>query len=202
MNRIPRRLALLLLLASPVPAVAYRERLVVAVQAGRCALRLEADDEARALRIRVVPGDSRCRVAREAVQRLLAAAFSRAAAPRLVGRYSSLYLGRLVDYPWLSSFLASTAAEDARWDRRRGRPFAMGANAYVSTVLSARQVTAPLESAMERGGYRVRAVTVEKVLVGSFRDVPGHEGPAPPGKLPFDAMVWLRLEQGGPARPR
>jgi hypothetical protein len=33
------------------------------------------------------------------------------------------------------------------------------------------------------------------VLVGRFRDVPLYQGRMSPGKVPFDAMVWLRLEK-------
>jgi hypothetical protein len=56
-------------------------------------------------------------------------------------------------------------------------------------------VTTQLESAIRGSGYRVPSATVEKVLVGGFSDVPQHEGQTSPGKVPFDAMVWFRLEK-------
>jgi hypothetical protein len=44
-------------------------------------------------------------------------------------------------------------------------------------------------------GYRIVSASVEKVLVGGFRDVPLHEGEAPSGKVPYDAMLWYKLEK-------
>ena len=189
-------LGVALLLALPAPAAAHQERLVLAAGSGRCTLRLEADDEARALRLRVVPGDFGCRIPREAVQRFLGEAFSRTVPPRLDGAYTSLFIGRLVDYPWLASQLATAAAADPRWDLRRGKPRSTGINAFVGELLSQREVIEPLASAIRPHGWRIRSVMVEKVLVGRFGDVPGYDGPPSPGKVPFDAMVWLGLERG------
>jgi hypothetical protein len=36
---------------------------------------------------------------------------------------------------------------------------------------------------------------MEKVLVGGFGDMPLWQGKMAPGKLPYDAMVWFRLEK-------
>jgi hypothetical protein len=41
----------------------------------------------------------------------------------------------------------------------------------------------------------VISTTVEKVLVGGFGDVPLWQGKMAPAKLPYDAMVWFRLER-------
>lgn len=190
-----RLAASVLLLALPAAAGAYQERLILAVEAEGCTLRLEADDGARSLRLRVVRDHPGCHVSREAVRSFLSAAFAKAEPPRLEGTYASLYIGRLIDFPWLASHLASTAYEDRRWDRRRGRPIDVGINEYVATLLSSAEVTSPLEAAMEGAGYRIRSATVEKVLVGGLRDVPGYEGPPSAGKVPFDAQVWFRLEK-------
>jgi len=194
-----RRLALglLLCLAPPPSALAYQERLVLSVQSGTCTLRLEADDEARVLRLRVLPEDASCRVSREAVQAFLEQAFSRTDPPRLEGTYSSLYVGRLVDYPWLSLLLASAAAQDGRWDPKKGKPVGMGINAYVASLLSRREVMAQLESAIQEAGYRIRSVSVEKVLVGDLRRVGPPEARTRAGRVPYDAMVWFRLERTG-----
>ena len=48
---------------------------------------------------------------------------------------------------------------------------------------------------LETSGYRIKAVILEKVLIGGFRDVPLYKGKMLPGKIPFDAQVWLRLEK-------
>jgi hypothetical protein len=94
-------------------------------------------------------------------------------------------VGRLEDLQWLSDHLASTADRDPRWDRKKGRPVKGDPNAYVASVLSAPEVTAPFDAAMRGAGYRVASATVEKVLV---RD-----------KVPWDAQTWIRLARtGGP----
>jgi hypothetical protein len=43
-------------------------------------------------------------------------------------------------------------------------------------------------------GYRITSVSVEKVLVGGFENVPQFEGSRRKGKIPFDAQVWFRLK--------
>jgi hypothetical protein len=40
---------------------------------------------------------------------VLNAAFLKNDSPKLEGSYSSLSIGRLIDYPWLSQYLATTA---------------------------------------------------------------------------------------------
>jgi hypothetical protein len=194
-SRLLLSLLILLFLAIPATSVAYQQRLILAVEAGKCELRLEADDEARSLRLRVHPESSGCRVSREDVQRLLQEAFSKTDPPKLEGTYSSLFIGRLVDFPWLASYLASAAAEDSRWDKRRGKPVSMGLNAYVAMLLSSREVTTPLEAPIQGSGYRITSAIVEKVLVSEPRDAGPRDGGKSPGRVPFDAMVWFRLEK-------
>jgi hypothetical protein len=53
----------------------------------------------------------------------------------------------------------------------------------------------PIEAVLVKGNYKIVGVTVEKVLVGSFRESPLYRGVAFPGKVPYDAQVWLRLER-------
>ena len=194
--RAARCLALGLLLSlAPASAGAYQERLILAVKAGACTLRLEADDDARALRLRVLPEDGGCRVSREEVQALLRRAFSKTDPPRLEGAYATLFLGRLADFPWLSEWLASAAAGDGRWDRQEGRAVGMGNEACVAALLSEPRFTEQLEPALRDAGYRIRGATVEKVLVRDAPE-PGAQGArSRPGRVPYDAMVWLRLER-------
>jgi hypothetical protein len=52
-----------------------------------------------------------------------------------------------------------------------------------------------IEGPLARGGYRILGVTVEKVLVGGFREVPLYQGKMHPGKVPYDAQVWFRLSK-------
>jgi hypothetical protein len=64
-----------------------------------------------------------------------------------------------------------------------------------SDISSRKEITAEIEKAFATSGYRVISTTVEKVLVGGFGGVPLWQGKMAPGKLPYDAMVWFRLEK-------
>lgn len=198
MNGVRRCLPVLLLAAAPAASSASPAQPIVTISSGGCSLTVEADEQDHALRLRVAPYG--CRASRESVEEVLRAAFSRTDPPRLEGPYTSLFLGRLVEYPWLAAHLVSTAAADRRWDARAGKAVGVGTYAYVAAVLSAPEATVPFEPALRAGGYRIRAATVEKVLIMDLRRASEYDGPRPPGKLPFDAMVWLRLERRSPRR--
>jgi hypothetical protein len=194
-NHPPCIFALAAVLALPATGISYQERLILSVEEGRCSLRVEADDEARILRLRVHPSYPKCYATKESMQKALKAVFSKTDPPKLEGIYTSLFLGRLIDYPWLCEYLVASAYKDPRWDKNKGKPVSMDINKYVSTILSSKEVTAQFEDAFGDKGYRIKAVSVEKVLVGGFRDVPLHQGEMAPGKVPFDAMIWFRLEK-------
>jgi hypothetical protein len=188
-------LLILLLLSLPSIAAAYKERIILSAQEGKCTFRMEADDEERSVRLRILPEDPDCYFSKEAMQSVLSRAFSKADPPKLEGTYLSLFLGRLIDYPWLSAHLASAAAGDHLWNRERGKPVSMDINRYVALLLSSKHVTAQFEEPLLNRGYRIASVSVEKVLVGGFRDIPQYKGKAVSGKFPFDAMVWFRIEK-------
>jgi hypothetical protein len=180
-------------LAWSATAQAYQERLILAVTEGNCSLRLEADDQAQTLRLRLLPESPKCHFTQTTMQRILKAVFSKKDPPKLEGVNTSLFLGRLVAYPWLSEQLALSASTDPRWDKEKGRPLSLNINAYVKERLSKEEVTDQFDQTFGESGYRVVAVAVEKVLVGRRGDVPVHAGTKFPGKVPYDAMVWLVL---------
>ena len=186
---------LILFFCLPVAAISYQERLVFSLDEGKCSLRVEADDEARILRLRVHPGNPECYATKDNMQTVLKAVFSKTDPSKLEGVYNTLFLGRLIDYPWLSEYLAVTAYRDPRWDREKGKPVTLDPYRYVNSVLSNREVLSQFEDAFGQSGYTIRAVILEKVCVGRFSDVPLYKGKALPGKVPFDAMVWLGLKK-------
>jgi hypothetical protein len=178
-----------------LPSASYQARVVSSMEAGKCRLTVEADDQERTLRLRAHPEGSNCHITKDAMLTALGAAFSRTEPPRMEGTYSSLSIGRLIDYPWLSQHLALAAHKDKQWDRKSGKPVAMHINTYVSSILSGREVTAQIERALAGSGYRVISAIVEKVLVGGFRNVPLYPGEMAPGKVPYDAQVWFKLKK-------
>jgi hypothetical protein len=172
------------------------DRLLAAAPAGPCALRLEALASEEALRIRAHHPESRsCRIEAEAVIALLADAFSASNPATPLPLFRSLTFGRLIDYPWLSQFLAHRAAADRAWDLAKGRPVAGDVNRFVAQILSSREILDPLEPPLARHGYAIGRASVEKVLVGGFDQVPLLAGPPPRGRVPFDAILWLRLQR-------
>ena len=195
-----RRHALVLACAAlvcflPGAARPHQSREICSMQAGHCSLSVESDDQSHTVRLRVRPESNDCHITEESMLAALRAAFSKSDPPKLEGTYSSLYIGRLIDYPWLSHYLAGTARKDKRWDPAKGRPIGVDINKYVARILSSAEVAAKIESAVGEGGYRVASASVEKVLVGGFRSVPLYQGELPPGKVPYDAQVWFRLEK-------
>jgi hypothetical protein len=173
-----------------------RESLVITVPSGECSLSVEADNEWHTLRLRAHhPCYKGCNIAQNDMVSTLAAAFSKTELPALTGEYSSLFLGRLIDYPWLAHTLATAAYHDPAWNAKKGKPITLEINHYVARVLHNPELLAPIENVMARHGYRISGVSVEKVLVGDFRDLPFYEGKTRAGLIPFDAQVWLRLRK-------
>ena len=184
---------LIALLAIATPAVSHQERLIVSAEAGACSLTVEADDEARTVRLRVSPNGQGCHIEKALMLETLKNAFSKIDAPKLEGVYSSLCIGRLVDYPWLSQHLADSTLKDPVWDRKKGKPVNLDLYKYVKNLLARKEVAGEIDKALEVAGYRVVSVTVEKILVGGLRDVPLYQGKMAPGKVPLDAIVWFIL---------
>jgi len=173
-----------------------RDLVIISANVGECTLAVEANDQWHTLRLRAHHPQGRgCHIDRDSMLSALSAALLKAELPRLEGSYSSLFVGRLIDYPWLSQYLATTASHDKGWDVKKGKPIAMDINRYVAQLLSRRELLAQLETVFAQGGYRIIGVSVEKVLVGGLREVPLYQGAMAPGLVPYDAMVWFRLEK-------
>jgi len=173
-----------------------QDLVIVSSKAGECDLTVESNEKWHTLRLRAHhPKYKGCHIDKNSMLLVLNAAFLKTDSPKLDGQYSSLFIGRLIDYPWLSQYLATTAYRDHGWDSKKGKPVAIDINKYVSQVLFRKELIAQIEPAFAKGGYRVVGVTVEKVLVGGFSEVPLYQGKMFSGKVPYDAQVWFRLEK-------
>ncbi len=161
---------------------------------GECSLTVEVNENSHTLRLRAHhPAYRGCHIDPGSINSVLDAAFSKAEPPKLENVYSSLSLGRLIDYPWICQYLATAAHRDRGWDSKKGKPVRMDINKFVAHLLFRKEVMAPIEAGLEKDGYKVTGVTVEKVLVGRFQEVPFYQGKMHPGWIPYDAQVWLRL---------
>jgi hypothetical protein len=189
-----------LALALALPAAAgraeppARERFAASAEVDGCSLELghptPADDT---LRLRVG-----CPLALaellQGLDRLLAAAGPDLPVP------ATLFLGRIVEYPWLAERLARAALADPGWDAARGRPRAGGDNRWVADTLAQRRLLGELADRFAAEGLALRVAGVEKVLVGDvagFAELRGlaADGVDPAARLPFDAQLWLRVER-------
>jgi hypothetical protein len=188
-------LAATLILLTSIP-VAGGEAVIASVSSGECTLSLEAAENWPALRLRAGhPAHRPCFIDKASVIRILSEAFAKPLPESASRGYTSLAVGRLVDYPWLVQFLALHAALDPGWDAAAGKPVKIHINRYVADVLSSPEIVLEIEAPLREERYRISDVSVEKVLVGGFENVPQLEGPRRKGKFPFDAQVWFRLER-------
>lgn len=172
------------------------DRVVAETEAGECRLLVEAATNWPALRLRAIhPRSAPCGLESAAAIEVLRVAFAGLAQAEPGRTFTSLALGRLIDYPWMARFLAESAAKDPRWDAAAGKPKGVHENRYVADMLARPEIVGPIEAVTRPHGYRVAGVSVEKVLIGGFENVPGSEGPRRRGKVPFDAQTWFRLER-------
>jgi hypothetical protein len=188
-------LAAALLFLASIPATGG-EAVIASVPSGECTLGLEAAENWPTLRLRAGHPEHRlCFIDKESMVRVLSQAFAEPILSLTSRVFTSLAIGRLIDYPWLVQFLALRAARDPGWDAAAGKPVKVHINRYVADVLSSPEVVLEMEAPLREGRYRITGVSVEKVLVGGFENVPQLEGPRRKGKIPFDAQVWFRLER-------
>ncbi len=189
-------LGLILVFSLSGTIASSQEVVIVSSKAGECDLTVESNEKWHTLRLRAHhPKYKGCHIDKDAMVSVLSAAFSKNDSLKREGSYSSLSIGRMIDYPWLSQYLATTAYRDHGWDSKKGKPVGLDINKYVSRVLFRKELMVQIETVFEKGGYRVVGVTVEKVLVGGFREVPFYQEKMHPGRVPYDAQVWFRLER-------
>jgi hypothetical protein len=119
----------------------------------------------------------------------------------------TLAIGRLsVTFPELARQLSLAAYKSPKWDAKRGRAagsgrFDYGAdNAFFRDIANELKLFGPLDEALKVYGLSLRAVSVEKVLAGTPKQLPFgdwliEQGVPLTAKLPFDGQMWLRLER-------
>jgi hypothetical protein len=118
---------------------------------------------------------------------------------RMTESRASLELGRIIDYPWLSQALAEASLRSPVWNPDKGHGRRGDDNPAVASIVDTRRLLAPLVNVFARHGVKARAASVEKVLVGKVGKTPelaslASNPAAADKKLPYDAILWLRLE--------
>jgi hypothetical protein len=162
--------------------------------AGGCQLVLEEYDGA-SFHLRRRPGapgaTAACTLTRQEFARGLASLLNDAfAARRTPGGAASLFLGTIAEIPGLSEELVRAAKASPQWDVRQGKARSGSPNGFVAQVLAG-QTTLP--GLFPR--FTLAGVSVEKVLVPTgrmIRERRAGDG-VPDARVPFDAMLWVRL---------
>jgi hypothetical protein len=183
----------LVILGFTAMAFSQEEEVITSSKVGECSLTVEVREHLLRLRAHHPEGRN-CLVDKDSMLSALSEAFSKTGLSKSEGAFTSLFIGRLIDYPWLSQYLALTAQKDKKWNAKKGKPLVLNVNQYVSGVLSQKEILDQIETIVEKIGYRVTGVSVEKVLVGGLREVPQYTGDKAVGLFPFDAQVWFRIE--------
>ncbi len=157
-------------------------------------LTLETEQKWKNLRIRVLHNSGgRRTVSEDKFYTFLDSAFVSLAEKADTVEYGSLFLGRVLEYPWISRFLADTSLRDPGWQNDKGKPVKGHANTFVRKVLSNAPVFSSITTRLTIIGYRMSGVSVEKVLISQEKPehLPSWIDPA--NKVPYDAMIWLTL---------
>ena len=108
--------------------------------------------------------------------------------------FKSLFLGRLIEYPWLSRYLAMQALQHKDWDSEKGQYKGKYINAFVAELLSSAELLSQIQEPFTGTGYTVRGATVEKVLIGKANEIEWLEINTA-SLVPYDVMVHFILEK-------
>jgi hypothetical protein len=167
-----------------------------------CDINATATSEWRTIIFRITPhpGASRTCVATQGdTAGLIALAFTTLSIKEMDregASYRSIFLGRLIDYEWLSRRLSESAETDANWSTASGKARdGERAEAYVQRSLDAPSVLDPLSDALKRYGYSAGGFSCEKAMVSGPDTKPFQPAwVAPDKRLPFDALCHLVLK--------
>ena len=108
--------------------------------------------------------------------------------------YHSLFMGRLVDHPWISKYLAVQALGTKDWDAEKGRPKEGEINSFVRKLLTSPELLGQIQIPFTETGYTVIGASVEKVLVVKANEIKWLDINEPV-LVPYDAMVHFILEK-------
>lgn len=110
--------------------------------------------------------------------------------------FKSLFLGRIIRYPWISDYLVNKSVQSDRWDGEKGQPVSGDLNSYVRYILSMPELLQLVQSPLDGTGYRVVGVSVEKVLISNTDEI-GWENSERSVKVPYDALLHFIIKKAG-----
>lgn len=190
------------LLLFAAPSRADTEIPLYSVKRGTCDIDATATTEWRTIIIRIRPHQgpaSACVATQDDTVGLMGLTFATLALKNMdaEGRsYRSIFLGRLIDYAWLSGHLTAYAASDADWSATTGKTKSgERAEAYIQRALAVRPILDPIDATLRPYGYRARGFSCEKAMVSGPDTKPFQPAwVAADKRLPFDALCHLTIE--------
>ena len=133
-----------------------------------------------------------CTVSQDKFNELITAAFADPESNKT--EFKSLFIGRLIEYPWLSRYLAIQSLQHEDWDSEKGQYKGTNINAFVAGILSSPELLGQIQEPFAGTGYTVSRASVEKVLVGKANEIEWLEI-STNVMVPYDAMVHFILEK-------
>jgi len=133
-----------------------------------------------------------CTVTQEKFNELIAAAFTDPESDK--AEFKSLFIGRLVEYPWLSHYLAKHVLQHPDWDPEQGTYTGNNINEFVANILSAPELLEQIQQPLDGTGYIVTGASVEKVLIGRANEIEWLDINATV-LVPYDVMLHFIMEQ-------
>lgn len=103
-----------------------------------------------------------------------------------------VYLGRAINYPWISQYLARAAIQSKEWDLTTGTSRNIHLYHLIESFLIDEEFRRRLDAPFVGTPYTVNRVSIEKVLIDDASNVlKQYEHGV--GKVPYDALLWVEL---------
>jgi len=161
-----------------------------------CFVILESDKKWETLSVRIYHTElGECAVQESDVYDFLNRAFTKLSEKKPDVIYKSMYMGRIIEYPWISKFLADSAKACPCWSVVKGKAIKGNNHTLVSDILNCERIVNPFNEKLKLIGYRVAGVSVEKILISTGKPIKLPQWIDFKIKVPFDAMLWFKLEK-------
>lgn len=108
--------------------------------------------------------------------------------------FKSLFMGRLIDHPWISKYLVTQALADDDWNSETGQPKGGDFNSFVRDILISPDMLGQIQEPFAGTSYTVIGASVEKVLVTKASEIQWLEM-SESVLVPYDAMVHFILKK-------
>jgi len=108
--------------------------------------------------------------------------------------FKSLFMGRLIDHPWISKYLAMQALASDDWNPETRELKDGDINSFVRHILESPELLQQIQEPFADTGYTVTGASVEKVLITKANEIPWLEL-SESVLVPYDAMIHYILQK-------